>query len=254
MDTDNNGADFAAATPNPHNSVVGDAAPSVSSSSPIAGATGVARDANVVVTFSEPVNTVGNWFIISCSSSDAHVGSVSGGPTTYTLDPTTNFAPSETCTVSISAANVTDVDGDDPPDSMAANHAFTLPDRRPGVVRRRRRRRSAAIQGSGATAAITGNVSREGVVVGDFEGPTRRASGLLPPGSDRRRRRRDVGRHLRLHRQQRTTRQRRRRRARDRLRPRAVQPDRRSTARTATPRPVDEHRRLRHRQRRRRPT
>ena len=48
QDTDNNAADFAAATPNPRNSVVGDAAPSVSSSSPIAGATGVARDANVV--------------------------------------------------------------------------------------------------------------------------------------------------------------------------------------------------------------
>ena len=45
------------------------------------------------------------------------------------------------------------------------------------------------------------------------------------------------------------TRQRRRRRPRHRLRPRAVQPDRRSTARTATRRrgPGGEHRRLRHR-------
>ena len=102
--------------------------------------------------------------------------------------------------MSISAANVTDVDGDDPPDSMAANHIFTFqtvdqaacgdPATKIG-----------AIQGTGAAAAITGNVHVEGVVVGDFEGPT--TAGLQGfyvqdsgDGNDC-----DVGRHLRLHRQ-----------------------------------------------------
>ena len=46
----------------------------------------------------------------------------SGGPTTFTLDPTTNFASNETCTVTIVAANVTDQDADDPPDAMSNTH------------------------------------------------------------------------------------------------------------------------------------
>ena len=73
--------------------------------------------------------------------------------------------------MSISAANVTDVDGDDPPDRMAANHIFsfqTVGQAACGDAATK----IGAIQGAGATAAITGNVSVEGVVVGDFEGPT----------------------------------------------------------------------------------
>ena len=41
---------------------------------------------------------------------------VSGGPTTFTLDPTADFAGGETCTVTIVAASVTDQDTHDPPE------------------------------------------------------------------------------------------------------------------------------------------
>ena len=58
---------------------------------------------------------------------------------------------------------------------------------RAGHDRQRRRRLHVPftpiyqIQGSGLAAAITGNVTTQGVVVGDFEGD-RRQLGLLPPG------------------------------------------------------------------------
>src|SRR5205085_5642312 len=61
-----------------------DAAPSVSSTTPANGATGVAVNASVSVTFSEPVNVLA-WFQLSCTSSGLHTASQSGGPTTFTL-------------------------------------------------------------------------------------------------------------------------------------------------------------------------
>ena len=171
QDTDNNAVDFAAATPNPRNSVVGDAAPSVSSSSPTAGATGVARASNVSITFSEPVDVTGTWYTIECNASGSHAATPSGGPTTYSLDPTTDFAANETCTVKVLAAGVTDQDTQDPPNQMAADHTFTFQTVDQAVCGDAATK-IGAIQGAGATAAITGNVSVEGVVVGDFEGPT----------------------------------------------------------------------------------
>ncbi|HEU0334943.1 MAG TPA: Ig-like domain-containing protein, partial [Gaiellaceae bacterium] len=131
-DTDNNATDFAAGAPTPRNTATalapcptGDAAPSVSTTTPANGATGVAVDANVSITFSEPVNVTGSWFSISCAGG-AHTATVSGGPTTFTLDPGTDFAQEELCTVTVVAGQVTDQDAADPPDEMAANYVFSF--------------------------------------------------------------------------------------------------------------------------------
>jgi predicted extracellular nuclease len=124
VDTDNNSADFTVGAPNPRNS--GDQAPTVASTSPPDGGGNVALSSNVTITFSEPVNVTGSWFSISCSSSGGHTATSSGGPTTFTLDPDTDFAGSETCTVTVFAANVTDQDATDPPDNMAANYVFSF--------------------------------------------------------------------------------------------------------------------------------
>ena len=51
---------------------IGDTAPSVSATSPLAGATSVARDANVSITFSEPVTVAGGWYTITCTTSGIH--------------------------------------------------------------------------------------------------------------------------------------------------------------------------------------
>ena len=45
----------------------------------------------------------------------------SGGPVTFSVDPVTYFVAGESCVFTIIAANVSDADGNDPPDFMAVN-------------------------------------------------------------------------------------------------------------------------------------
>ncbi len=131
-DTNNNSADFTAGAPTPRNTsspsnVCGaDQAPTVSSTLPANNANGVSVSSNVSITFSEPVDVTDGWYGISCGTSGGHSASVSGGPTTFTLDPATDFAANETCTVTVHAANVTDQDVNDPPDAMAADYVFSF--------------------------------------------------------------------------------------------------------------------------------
>jgi len=154
-----------------HSVVAVDAAPEVSSTFPADGAIDFHYTANLLVTFSEPVDVAGSWFELTCSLSGTHTATVSGGPTTFTLDPDSNLMIGDECSLTILAAGVTDVDGDDPPDNLtvdftvgfAAVDVCVLPFTP-----------IYEIQGSGSAAAITGNVTTKGVVVGDFEG----ASGL----------------------------------------------------------------------------
>jgi methionine-rich copper-binding protein CopC len=103
-----------------------DQAPSVTTTSPANGAISIATNVNLAVTFSEPVNADGLSFSIPCTVSGSHTAVVSGGPTTFTLDPDVDFAPGEVCTVAVLAANVTDVDANDPPDTMLANYVFSF--------------------------------------------------------------------------------------------------------------------------------
>jgi predicted extracellular nuclease len=122
VETDNNASDFSAGAPSPASPVLpkvcdADSAPSVSTVSPADGATNVDLDENVVVTFSEPVNVAGSWFSLTCGST-SHPAAVSGGPATFTLDPVSDFAADQICTLAITAAQVTDQDTNDPPDTM----------------------------------------------------------------------------------------------------------------------------------------
>ncbi len=118
-----------------------DTAPTVSSTNPDGNATDVLLTSDVSVTFSEPVNVSGNWFQLACpisgtrGSADA---AVTGGPTTFTINPNADFANSETCALTVYAANVTDQDASDPPDAMAVDYvtSFTMigPDNAPAVA------------------------------------------------------------------------------------------------------------------------
>ena len=127
VETDSNSADFASGAPSPRNSsspvntCPADLAPSVSASTPSDGAAEVAVGANVSITFNEPVSVTGSWFTISCTTSGTHSATVTGGTTTFTLDPDTEFVADETCTVTVDAGQVSDLDADDPPDAMAAD-------------------------------------------------------------------------------------------------------------------------------------
>lgn len=147
--------------------VILDVAPTVTSTTPSDGAVGVPVGTSLLVTFSEPVAVNSSWFTLSCTTSGAVAATVTGGPTTFTIDPLNNFAAGESCTLTVLAAQVSDVDADDPPDAMAADRVATFST--PAAC-------GAPftpipqIQGTGTSAAVTGSVVTEGVVVGDFEG------------------------------------------------------------------------------------
>jgi predicted extracellular nuclease len=147
---------------------VTDTAPTVSSTVPADGAMNVSISTNLTVTFSEPVNVTDPWFSLTCATSGTHFATVSGGPTTFTLNPTADFTSSELCTLVIDATKVTDQDATDPPDTMAANFTTSFT---PFDVCAQAFTPIYQIQGSGLVAAMTGTVTTKGVVIGDYEYP-----------------------------------------------------------------------------------
>jgi uncharacterized protein len=167
-DTDNNASDFIAGTPTPRAST--DAAPTVVSTSPANGALAIVLNANITINFSEPVNVTASWFTINCATSGAHTATVSGGPSSFTLDPDADFAFNDLCTVTVVAAQVNDQDTDDPQDTMAANFVFSFTSNEfldcndPATL-------ISAVQGSAAASPAIGTVvTIDGVVVGDYQG------------------------------------------------------------------------------------
>ena len=102
VDTDNNLADFTVGTPNPRNTPP---PASITATDPADGENDVPLDSNVTVTFSADVTPT---FGISCSSSGAHTFAQTGGPTEFTLDPDTDFARGEACTVTVHTDDLDD--------------------------------------------------------------------------------------------------------------------------------------------------
>jgi hypothetical protein len=51
---------------------------------------------------------------------------VGGGPTTFTIDPTTDLLAGNVCSVTVFAAQIADNDAGDPPNNMAANFTFSF--------------------------------------------------------------------------------------------------------------------------------
>lgn len=113
-------------TPGGSNTCIADEAPRVDSYWPADGATDVALDATIVITFSEPVNVGEDWFTIDCSVSGVHPAAVSGGLISFALTPETVFSPDESCIVTIRGDAVMDSDADDPPDGMTADVAWAF--------------------------------------------------------------------------------------------------------------------------------
>jgi predicted extracellular nuclease len=147
-----------------------DNAPAVASTMPADGATNVPLNQNITITFTEPVNATDPWFSLTCATSGAHPAAVTGGPTSFTLNPTADFVYGEQCTLVIDATKVSDVDNNDPPDNMIFNFTAgftTQPD--PCTLPYTP---IYQIQGSGLTVALPGSRTSQGVVVGDYEGPS----------------------------------------------------------------------------------
>jgi predicted extracellular nuclease len=145
-DSDNNNLDFGAGAPRPRNQPL----PAVASTTPSAGATGVATGATITIQFNESASVDVGFASINCEVSGSHASTASGGPQTYVLTPTTPFARGEVCIVTVQAIKVTD--GDTPPEKMGADYSWSFTtlaaDAAPAV--------SATSPTSGATGVPTG--------------------------------------------------------------------------------------------------
>jgi hypothetical protein len=101
-----------------------DPAPTVLSTLPIDGGSASAS-ADLSIHFSEPVNFTDASFSLACPGAIAFTSSGSGTGMA-TLDPGANLPVGASCTVTVIAGNVGDVDAVDPPDTLVANHVFAF--------------------------------------------------------------------------------------------------------------------------------
>jgi endonuclease G len=133
QDTNQNGDDFQTGAPNPRRTApIVELGPWVASTEPFADGFNVPYDATITVDFGEPVDVVGSWFSINCTSSGAHdsatVASYNGSKG-YHITPNIGFQFGEQCTVTIVHTNVHDQDLDDSgpnTDTLFADYSFTF--------------------------------------------------------------------------------------------------------------------------------
>ncbi len=143
-----------------------DPAPTVESVLPANNAVGVALDANLSVTFSEPVDVMGAWYNVTCASSGTHPAAVSGGPNTFTIDPDSDFVPGELCTVTLENTLITDRDSLDPYDEMAADYIWMFTTTTCGLTHTL----ISAVQGNTDVSPLAGSsVTLEGIVTADLQ-------------------------------------------------------------------------------------
>ena len=144
--------------------------PSVLSTYHVDVASTVSIGATLSLTFSEALSFVATSNSMSCSSSGPKAAQVSGVPVSNNVKPETQFVSGESCVFTIIAANVSDADGNDPPDSMAVNFVVDFTTFDPCTATATP---AWQIQGTGDISPLAGQtVLTRGVVVGDFEGPS----------------------------------------------------------------------------------
>lgn len=112
--TCNNGQSFAAANP----------APTVVSTSPANGATGVAAATDLAVTFNESVGLTTGAFTLQCTQSGAVGLTHPASGTSFTITTGATLVGGETCTFTVNASKVFDAGGASPAQNTVA--AFTV--------------------------------------------------------------------------------------------------------------------------------
>lgn len=146
-----------------------DSAPTVNTTLPANGATEVALNTPLLVQFSEQVDVAAGAVSVQCAGDTPVTNPTAlANVATVTLAPTGGWPAAATCSVTIAATGIADVDTSDPPNGLAAGYVGSFgttasvclaPDTPIG-----------AIQGSGPSAALSGVRTVQGVVVGDYEG------------------------------------------------------------------------------------
>jgi DNA/RNA endonuclease G (NUC1) len=114
-DTNVNGADFVTGAPLPRRTTpIAEIGPYVLNTDPRNNFDNVPRDASVSITFTETVDVTGAWFHIQCGITGAHnSATVAEVGRTWIITPNANFAPGETCTLTLENNLITDTDLDD---------------------------------------------------------------------------------------------------------------------------------------------
>lgn len=148
-----------------------ESAPAIVSIAPSDGQLDVAADADLSVSFSEPVEVAPGAVTLTCSISGERSLSSRGGPLDFTFAVEGELTAGESCRVEIRGEGVTDVDTDDPPETLSSDvrSTFTVA----GVdVCGAPATPVYTVQGDGpSTPWADVRLSIEGIVVGDYEGP-----------------------------------------------------------------------------------
>lgn len=112
-------------TPGTENKCTFDEAPQVIGTSPDNNSIDVALDAAISIQFSEAVTVTPGWFEIECQIGGKQEAAVTGNDAMYTLTPEPAFSAGDSCTVTLSASKISDLDIDDPPDTMVSDYQWT---------------------------------------------------------------------------------------------------------------------------------
>ena len=159
-------------------SPVGDTAPSVISVSPANLATGVPVDTNIVISFSESVAASASAFTIQCGGSPQTFDQSASPSVSFTLNPTSDLPSNTTCTVTVTANEISDTDANDPPDSMTSDVAFSFATPPPGAGKVMINEIDADTPGSDTAEFVelydggVGNTPLDGLVVVFYDGDT----------------------------------------------------------------------------------
>jgi hypothetical protein len=113
-----------APTPDEPNGCPPDPGPAVAGVSPLPGEDRVEVGAGLTITFTEAVQVTGKWLTLNCDASGNHGLATSGGPLVFSIRPASELGHDETCAARITASRVTDLDGDDPLDALAADYLW----------------------------------------------------------------------------------------------------------------------------------
>ena len=148
--------------------------PTVTGTTPANGATAVPVADNITINFSELVDVTAAGVSVECpaGAAVAFAGLPADDAATVTLNPTADLPYSTTCVVTVHAAGVTDNDGT--PDPLAADYVFSFTTAVETVPCTAADTPIGLIQGPGAAfdPAYGGTQTVQGVVVGDYEGPS----------------------------------------------------------------------------------
>jgi hypothetical protein len=148
-----------------------ESAPTVRSIVPEDGRSDVGPDAVVEVEFTEAVTLGPGAILLSCNG-DARPVTVTGGPERFTATPDAPLPTGSSCRITVVAGEVSDVDDQDPPDNPEADVTTTFATRSLNVCGEPFTP-IPVVQGRGEVTPLEGEeVTTEGVVVGDYEGPS----------------------------------------------------------------------------------